>query len=507
MLATVIGILFVIAILVKVGHCIYMYEFDPHDLKRFPSAGFSGITSLWSLYHNYRYKRYYAIHKAHEKLGPAVRVQPNHISFSSPDAFYDIYSHSATRIIKDGFYDSISGEFRATGDTRSREEHSRKRRVVAHAFSVRGVAEYEPAVMKATEDLVDQLDKRTGAGAGSFNIEKWIHLYTFDAIGDILFSNNFGFLKLGDDLCMAETHNGKKYVVHAIDSFLGGVRFSNLLGYLGNASAKFLKKYLLHWTYGAKMSANFTNMSIYRAKRRMDITSDYNKNDIMSRFLSVGSSTEEKSMPFGEMIAECNALVNAGNDTIGSALTNIVFHLAKNSEAQVKLQQILDEILADDVVVPRHDMIKDCQYLRACIDESLRDKPPVGIGLPRKLPPEGATIAGYFVPGNTTVSAATWSIHHDSNLFPQPFQFRPERWLDEEEGAIARKYCLPFSTGGRACVGRNLAYLEMDMAVATLFHRYKVELADPNFELDSLEWFNHSPGELPVKLMLRHLPE
>ncbi|KAK9233882.1 cytochrome P450 [Lipomyces kononenkoae] len=504
MLVTVIGLLAAVAILAKVGHIIYIYLLDPYGLRKFPSVGFSGITSLWSMYHNYRSKRFYAIHKAHEKLGPVVRVQPHHLSFSTPDAFYDIYSHSATRIIKDEFYDSITGEFHATGDARSREEHSRKRRTVAHAFSMRGVVEYEPAIMKASADLIDQLDKRTiDKGVSSFNdVDRWIHLFTFDAIADVLFSNSFRFLKLGDDLCVAETKDGKQYLVHAIETFFASARFSNVLGYLGNAYAKFLKKYVLFWTYGVKMGNNYDGMSIYRINCRTN-SSDFNPNDIMSRLLAVGSKPGENQLQFGEVVAECNSLVNAGNSTIGAALTNIVFHLAKNPNIQDHLQQLLDECMDEEVVVPTHEMVKDCQYLRACIDESLRDKPPVSIGLPRLVPPEGATIAGYFVPGNTTVSAATWTIHHDPQLFPEPFKYRPERWLDEKEGPIARKYCLPFSTGGRACVGRNLAYLEMDIVVATLFHRYKVELAVPGFELESFEWFNSKPGPLPIKLRRR----
>lgn len=93
-------------------------------------------------------------------------------------------------------------------------------------------------------------------------------------------------------------------------------------------------------------------------------------------------------------------------------------------------------------------MIKDCQYPRACIDESLRDRPPVGIGLPRMIPLSGAKIARHFIPGGTTVSVPTWSVHHDPSLFAKPFEYNPDRWFDEKEGPLLRKYILPFSTRG-----------------------------------------------------------
>jgi cytochrome P450 len=57
-------------------------------------------------------------------------------------------------------------------------------------------------------------------------------------------------------------------------------------------------------------------------------------------------------------------------------------------------------------------------------------------------------IAGQLIPGNTTVSVPTWTVHHDATLFPDPYAFKPERWFDEEQLPQLRKFCLPFSTGG-----------------------------------------------------------
>ncbi len=129
-------------------------------------------------------------------------------------------------------------------------------------------------------------------------------------------------------------------------------------------------------------------------------------------------------------------------------MTSVIFPLAKYPISQSKLQEELDLVVAEDTTLFTPALIKDCQYLRACTDESLRDRPPVGIGLLRITPPAGAKIAGYFVPGGTTVSARTWTIHHDSNLFTGLFSYKPERWFDEKEGHLLRKHSFPFSPGG-----------------------------------------------------------
>lgn len=232
------------------------------------------------------------------------------VSFSSPEAFSDIYSHSATDILKDVFYDAIAGPFRSSGNTRSREEHTRKRRTIASSFSPKGVAEYEGYVIKAVQSLLDRLEKlQAQCGDNGFNATPWIHMFTFDAIGDVVFGNSFNFLENGNDTCTAETPEGKQYQVEAIASFLGGVKFANNVGYLGTDLAKWLKKNILYCSYGAKMGANFSNMSIYRIRRREEIPEETAPHDIWSRVMAANRKPGGYVMPFGELIAESNSLV------------------------------------------------------------------------------------------------------------------------------------------------------------------------------------------------------
>lgn len=153
------------------------------------------------------------------------------MSLSTPDAFYNIYGHSNANMIKDAYYGAISGHHRSTGSIRSREEYSKKRWVVAHAFSSRGVTEYEPEIVRLTGQLVEQLDRKA-SDASTFDIEKWINLWAFYVIGAVMYRNPFGFLEHGHDVCTAETEQGKRYKVNAISSFLGDVRWAMIVGYM-----------------------------------------------------------------------------------------------------------------------------------------------------------------------------------------------------------------------------------------------------------------------------------
>jgi cytochrome P450 len=95
-------------------------------------------------------------------------------------------------------------------------------------------------------------------------------------------------------------------------------------------------------------------------------------------------------------------------------------------------------------------------YLQACLEEGLRMFPPTLGTLPRKVPDEGATICGRFVPGKTVVGVHHWSTYRSARNFKNPDQFCPERWLGDEKYAEDDKAAFqPFSFGPRVCIAKG----------------------------------------------------
>lgn len=86
---------------------------------------------------------------------------------------------------------------------------------------------------------------------------------------------------------------------------------------------------------------------------------------------------------------------------------------------------------------------------------------------------EPLVIDGHVVPAGTWVGVNMYTIHHNEEYFPDPFAFKPERWLKEDdngEGETNRKSShkafSPFSIGSRACVGKTMAYMEASLVLA-----------------------------------------
>jgi hypothetical protein len=88
-------------------------------------------------------------------------------------------------------------------------------------------------------------------------------------------------------------------------------------------------------------------------------------------------------------------------------------------------------------------------------------------------------VDGHVIPPGTQVGVCVYSIHHNKKYFPEPFVFRPERWLVEDEATLSLMHSAftPFSLGGRGCAGKAMAYLETSLVVAKTLWYFDFETA------------------------------
>lgn len=488
---------------------IYHYYRDPKKLRQYPTPLFAGFTNLWHMWEQYHHRRWISIHQAHEKLGPIVRLGPNELSFTDPRAIKDIYGHSS-RALKDGFYDALSSTHKHVLDVIDRTEHARKRKLVANAMSMKMIEEFEHRVNADIRVLIEQWDKKCTSPPSSgvtshplsetIDARRWLNLITLDMIADLGLSTKIGFVATGDDVATCETVNGEVYQAH-IEYGIG--QNQNLTTTLGiSMSMHWLTSKILGFHPGWTTGANFTNWSHHLVKQRLAREQAGEKlHDIFDSLLWT-KERQPVAHEMGELVAEVALILTAGSDTTGIALCNILYLLIKNPRCQQKLYDELGTAFLAGDKVPAYDEIKILPYLRAVIDEALRDRPSLRQGLPRFTPPEGMEIAGKWIPGNTTVSAPCWTIHHDPELFYKPREFIPERWLGDA-GVELQKWFFPFSTGARGCVGRNIAYLEISLIIASIIRRYEFAFAEPDWEPTIYETAVAKQGPMPVKIWRR----
>lgn len=173
--------------------------------------------------------------------------------------------------------------------------------------------------------------------------------------------------------------------------------------------------------------------------------------------------------------------------------------MTKNQKCHEKLQRLLDEELPRGEEEWSHSRIKNVPYLDYIIQETLRLRPSAIGALARLTPPEGIWIDEVFIPGDTIVSIPAWTIHRDPRYWKDAQEFVPERW----EGLSTEKApWIAFTKGRYACPGRNLALMELRMALSRIALRYNTSFVSEDdaakFDGDTKDVFTLGISPLPL---------
>ncbi|MGD1910266.1 MAG: cytochrome P450 [Rivularia sp. (in: cyanobacteria)] len=193
------------------------------------------------------------------------------------------------------------------------------------------------------------------------------------------------------------------------------------------------------------------------------------RSDILSLMMA---SRDEDGEPMSdlELRDELITLLIAGHETTASSLAWTFYWIHRLPEVREKLLQELDSLGENPEA---NDIIK-LPYLNAVCQETLRIYPVVNFALPRvvKSPLE---IMGYHLEPGTILSASIYLTHHREDLYPEPKQFKPERFLERQ---FSPYEYLPFGGGNRRCLGYAFALFEMKLVLVNILSRWQLELAD-----------------------------
>jgi cytochrome P450 len=192
-------------------------------------------------------------------------------------------------------------------------------------------------------------------------------------------------------------------------------------------------------------------------------------NDLLSLLLSAQDAETGERMPDLDVRDEAVTLLLAGHETTANALAWAFHLLGRSPSAQVKLRAELDAVL--DGRLPGAADLPRLPYTRAVFQESMRLYPPAWIVARRLLTPR--EILGYRLPAQSQLLMCPWVVHRDARWWPQPEEFRPERWLAKDADRPRYAY-FPFGGGPRQCIGNGFAEAEGMLSLATIFRRWYV---------------------------------
>ncbi|MGJ5673814.1 MAG: cytochrome P450 [Nostochopsis sp.] len=202
-------------------------------------------------------------------------------------------------------------------------------------------------------------------------------------------------------------------------------------------------------------------------QRRSEVDSE--NIDILSLLLS---ARDEMGQPMTdqELRDELITLMFGGHETTATSIAWALYWIHKLPEVREKLLQELDSLsdAKDSASIFR------LPYLTSVCNETLRICPVTTFAFPRVVQ-EPLELLGYLLEPGTVILCNIYSTHYRDDLYPNPKQFQPERFLERQ---FSPYEFLPFGGGARSCIGQALAMFEMKLVLATILSRYQLALAD-----------------------------
>ena len=211
------------------------------------------------------------------------------------------------------------------------------------------------------------------------------------------------------------------------------------------------------WGQWHRIIASANELICDEIERRRDDPRLEEYDDILSLLLLARDENGE-GLTINELRDELMTALLAGHETTANALSFAMERLARHPEVTRRVHEELEQ--------------GEERYLEAVIKELLRVRPVLQL-VARRLEHDHE-VAGYHLPAGTTVAPCIYLLHRRPDLYPDPYEFRPERFLDVQPGTYS---WIPFGGGVRRCLGASFALFEMKNVLITLLRQVSLEPA------------------------------
>ena len=190
--------------------------------------------------------------------------------------------------------------------------------------------------------------------------------------------------------------------------------------------------------------------------------------------LSMMLAAEEESHGLSDRDVRDNALtiLLAGHETTANALTWAFYLLSQNSQAEARLHDEIDGVLAGRL--PTMADLASLPYVERVITETLRLYPPAWIIGRRAIDEYG--LGEYLAPARAIVFMSPWVTQRDARFYAEPDRFDPDRWTPAFKSSLPPFAYFPFGGGARKCIGDQFALMEAALVLATISQRWSLRL-------------------------------
>ncbi|NJM66740.1 MAG: cytochrome P450 [Acaryochloris sp. RU_4_1] len=326
-------------------------------------------------------------------------------------------------------------------------QHRNRRQLVMPPFHGERLKAYGQMIQQITQNVIEQWPTRE-----SVNVRLTMQKITMRVILEAVFG----------------LHQGDRYqqLEHLLSTRLDmtATPLASALVFL-----PWLQKDFGPWSPGSRLHklAAQTDQLLFAEIQERRAHPDLNRTDILSLLLAAKDEAG-KGLTDQDLRDELMALLVAGHETTATALTWAIYWIHSLPEVQQKVRAELDTV--SNPTDPSSFL--QLPYLTAVCNETLRIHPVAMLTFPRRVEVP-MKLCGYPLEPGMLLLGSIYLIHHRPDLYPQPHQFRPERFLEQQ---FSPYEFMPFGGGVRRCVGAALAQYEMKIVLGTILSQMDLVL-------------------------------
>ncbi|KAE9979524.1 hypothetical protein BLS_009730 [Venturia inaequalis] len=443
-----------------------IYRLYFHPLAKFPGPKLAALTRWYETYYdvfNGVGMYIWEIEKMHQKYGPIVRINPFELHVADVDFYNTIYASAPAK--RDCHTTFSPDSDKSTGFSIGHDQHKVRRQALSPFFAGRKVQGEESNIQDKVERMCQRMQEHFESKT-PVNLSVASLAFSIDCVSATFFAQDLGLLR---DKGLAE--HWQDDAVH----FAQFLKLATQFEWLPSA-VKNLPRYVVN-----KIAPDFSQLLSLRGMMKEQIRDvlaqdgDYSNEKERERKTTFEELRDSTKLPDAEkaldrLTEECWVMLILWSPVPAKAIAQIAYHVMNNPDKLARLRAELEPLMSRPVA-PTSAELQQLPYLSALINEGFRLHSGVVARSPR-VAPEALQYKDWVIPASTPISSVSYFTHYNEEVFPQPHEFIPERWLEAKKGRSLQSYMVNFGRGTRGCIGKNLAMSMVFSSIATMFSKF-----------------------------------
>lgn len=387
----------------------------------------------------------------------------------------------------------LNGELYDAVSIAEDDQWRRIRSVLSPSFTSGRLKEMFDIMKHHSANLISSM-KKTADKDEPLELKEFFGPYSMDVVTSTAFSVDIDSLNNPTDPFVANIKKMLKFdLFNPIFLFIAFFPF--MAPIFEKLEFSFFPKSVLDFFYAAlkKIKANRENTKLKNRVDFLQLMINSQKNNDLSKV------ENDKGLNDHEILSQAMIFLFAGYETTSSSLTFLAYNLARNPHVMKRLQEEVDATFPNKAPV-EYQALMQMDYLDSVVNESLRLYPIA----PRLERVAKATVEinGLVIPKGMVVMVPTWPLHRDPDLWPEPEEFKPERFSKENKETIDPYTYMPFGAGPRNCIGMRFALVLMKLAVVEILQTYSFSVCKETEIPIELDIQGLISPKRPIKLKL-----